>query len=239
MRCEYARIILTAQPWASTQRLGVSASTYPSTRLADGLYRTFATLRCPSLTHQRSQLHDRLVELPCSFSVLRDEHRGQPPEFRVPHSAFHVPESAPQHPGDVGIDCWHRLLVGERGNGASRVWTNARELDQLFRYVRQLATVVPTDYARERVEIRSPGIVAEAIPSLSYCAGPRARQRFEIRETFQEPRIVLRHAGDLRLLQHELGDEHAVRIAGAAPRQIARGAGPPGEQAAGEAHFLR
>src|SRR5882724_4804644 len=143
MRCEYARIILTAQPWASTQRLGVSASTYPSTRLADGLYRTFATLRCPSLTHQRSQLHDRLVELPRSFSVLRDEHRGQPPQFRVPHSAFHVPESAPQHPGDVGIDGWDGFLVSKCRDGTRSVGPYTRQLDQVVRRIWQHAAVVP------------------------------------------------------------------------------------------------
>src|SRR5439155_7455799 len=47
-----------------------------------------------------------------------------------------------------------------------------------------------------------------------------------------KPRIVLRHAAHLRLLQHELGDEHAVRIARLAPRKVARGAGPPGEELA-------
>src|SRR5438552_2207713 len=37
-----------------------------------------------------------------------------------------------------------------------------------------------------------------------------------------------------RLLQHELGDEHTIRIAGTAPWQISGGAGPPGQQASGK-----
>src|SRR5882762_5020295 len=80
-------------------------------------------------------------------------------------------------------------------------------------------------------------IVPQAIPRLTYGARRRTGETPEIREALEKPRIVLRHAAHLRLLQHEFGDQHAVRIAGAAPRQIARGAGPPGQQAAGERRF--
>src|SRR5439155_18063203 len=91
---------------------------------------------------------------------------------------------------------------------------------------------VLTDHARERVEIRSTRVVSEPIPSLSDSTRARPRECLQIRKPLQESRIVFGHSTHLRLLQHELGDEHAVRIAGAAPREVTRGAGPPGEELA-------
>src|SRR2546429_480782 len=84
----------------------------------------------------------------------------------------------------------------------------------------------------QRMEIPRARIVSQPIPSLTHRARPRPRQTLEIRKPLEKPRIVLRHAAHLCLLQHELGHEHAVRIARLAPWQVARGAGPPGEELA-------
>ncbi len=42
--------------------------------------------------------------------------------------------------------------------------------------------------------------------------------------------IIRDHSGDLRLLEHELGNEDGVRVAGAAPGQIAAVAAKPAEK---------
>src|SRR5437667_12788236 len=80
------------------------------------------------------------------------------------------------------------------------------------------------------MEIPGAGIIAQAIPRVPHRLRPRARERLEIGKALEKPRIVLRHAADLRLLQHHFRDEHAVRIARLAPRQVPRGAGVPGEE---------
>src|SRR6266516_1453630 len=199
-------------------------------------YRALWASRFSRHTNQGSQLHGGLVEFPGAFPVAGHQSTRQLPD---PRCTLHVArctieEHAPEHAIDVRIYSWHWLLVSKCRDGSCCVWTNARELDELFRCVGQLAVVILTDHARKRVEIGSPRVVSQPIPSLTHRAGPRPRQRLEIRKALEESRIVLRHAAHLRLLQHELGHEHAVRIARAPPWQVARGAGPPGEELAGE-----
>src|SRR5437867_3018935 len=82
------------------------------------------------------------------------------------------------------------------------------------------------------MQVASARVIAEAIPRLHDRFGARARKPFECREPFQKPRIELRDSAHLRLLQHELGDDDAVRIAGAAPRKVARMLSIPPKQLA-------
>ncbi len=59
------------------------------------------------------------------------------------------------------------------------------------------------------------------------------RARGEIvhgREALEESPVVRDHRGHARLLQHDFGDPHAVRVARRAPIQIALGLGEPAEQ---------
>src|SRR3989442_13982572 len=76
----------------------------------------------------------------------------------------------------------------------------------------------------------SPRVVPEPVPSFAHRLRPRARERLQIGKALEKPRIVLGHAGDLRLLQHHFRDEHLVRIARPAPREIARAAVAPAEE---------
>src|SRR5438105_9080506 len=234
--------VLPKADWRRSRR---SATTYdtgarrqtaisPSTRLAVGPYRTLRALRLSGHANQRSQLHDGLIEAPGALAVLGHQGSGQLPDFRC---ALHVArctieEHAAEHTVDVGIDGRYRLLVGERSHRARGVRPDTRKLDQLVGSVGHRAMVVPTDHARERVEIGGACVVPQPVPLLSHSPGLRVRERLEVRKPLDKPRIVLRHPTHLCLLQHELGDEHAIGIARATPRQVARGAGPPGEQLA-------
>jgi len=59
------------------------------------------------------------------------------------------------------------------------------------------------------------------LPRAKHLIFRSACQRGEIGKR-AEPLVIIRYdGGDLRLLEHELGNEDCVRIAGPAPRQIA------------------
>jgi len=228
-------------------------------RLAYGSYWTLWTLGLSRDTDQRSQLHDCLVEFPGAFAGFGDESGGESPDAAwrdealpgeaLPRNALPVvsEEDSQEYAPHVRVYCRDGLLVGERGNGASRIRSDSGKLDQFCGIIWQRGNAFsgnapsgsasPGNAPGQRMEIPRARIVPQAIPSLPDRAGPSPGQRFQIGKPLEKARIVLRHAAHLRLLQHELGDKHAVRIAGLAPRQIARGAGPPGQQAAGERRF--
>ena len=60
------------------------------------------------------------------------------------------------------------------------------------------------------------------------------RKRRERRVAIQPLVILGQHAVDLRLLQHHLRHEDVIRVAGAAPRQIAAVGAIPRQQSSGE-----
>ncbi len=97
----------------------------------------------------------------------------------------------------------------------------------------------PGNAFRELMEVPRPRIISQPVPSLPHRARFRPRQAPEIRKPLEEARIILAHPAHLRLLQHDLGHEHAIWIAGAAPRQVARRAGVPGEEASSKVTTLR
>ena len=71
------------------------------------------------------------------------------------------------------------------------------------------------------VEISRTSVIAEALPRAKHLILRSARKRGEIGKS-AEPLVIIRnHGGDLRLLEHELGNEDCIRIAGPAPREIA------------------
>ena len=169
---------------------------------------------------------------------------GALPGEAFPRNALPVvaEEHSREYTPHVRVDRRDGLLVRERRYRASSVRSDPRELDELVRIIGQRGNAVsgnafsglasPGNLFGQRVQIPRPRIVSQPIPSLSHCARPRPGQSLEIRKALEKSRIVLRHAAHLCLLQHELGHEHAVRIARLAPWQVARGAGPPGEELA-------
>src|SRR2546430_315374 len=171
-----------------------------------GAHRALSALRLPRHANQRSQLHDGLIELPGTFAVFGDQSTGEIPDLRCTlHVArCTIEEHAPEYAIDVRVDGRHRFLVSKTRYRAGGVRPDARKLDELVGMVGQRATEVLTDHARKRVEIGSAGVIAQPVPLLSHSPGFGVRERREIGEALDEPRIVLRHATHLRLLQHEL-----------------------------------
>ena len=217
-------------------------------------YRALWASRFSRHTNQGSELHDGLVELPGAFSVAGHQSAGEIPDATwrdgalpdgaLPGEALPVvsEEDSQEYASHVCVHSGQRLLVRERRYRASSIRPDPRELDELFWIIGQRGNAVsgnapsgnasPGNALCQRMEIPRARIVSQPIPSLTHRARPRPRQTREIRKPLEKSRIVLRHAAHLCLLQHELGHEHAVRIARLAPWQVARGAGPPGEELA-------
>jgi len=71
------------------------------------------------------------------------------------------------------------------------------------------------------MEIPRASVITEALPRAKHLIFRSARQRAEIGKPPQPPVIIRDNAGNLRLLEHELGHKDCVRIASSAPGKIA------------------
>ena len=81
------------------------------------------------------------------------------------------------------------------------------------------AEIVRDDACR-RMEVARAGVVAEPAPRGEHIVERRIGQRTHVREPREEALVVRDHRRHLRLLQHDLGQPDAVRIAVALPRKI-------------------
>src|SRR5215472_5152949 len=82
------------------------------------------------------------------------------------------------------------------------------------------------------MEIPGSGIVSESLPALHHCFRFGSGELVNGRKSLEKAWVVLEHAGDLGLLEHELRDDHLVRVPGVAPRQVPRGPSEPGQEGA-------
>src|SRR5205807_7232336 len=85
--------------------------------------------------------------------------------------------------------------------------------------------------ARDGVQPHRADVVAERVPELAHLGDVGGGERAQRRVGPQELAIFRDHPLHLRLLEHDLGDEHAVGHARAPPRQVAAVTRVPGEQA--------
>jgi len=110
------------------------------------------------------------------------------------------------------------------------VFTHARELLHLLDFPRKVSAISIHDSFRCDMEISRASVITEALPRAKHLIFRSARQRTKIGKS-AEPLVIIRDDGcDLRLLEHELGDEDCVRIAGLAPGEIAPVAAIPAEK---------
>ncbi len=73
-------------------------------------------------------------------------------------------EEATEDAGDVTIKSGHGNLKGNTGNGSSRVFSDARQLEQEFGVGWEFMIRKSPDGFGQGVEIASPTIVAETFP---------------------------------------------------------------------------
>ncbi len=140
-----------------------------------------------------------------------------------------------EHAGDVGVDDGGTFTKREAANRSCRVCANAFERSQRFFIRRELSAESLHGFARDRLQPLGPNVIAKRVPRVGHifrrCIGERCKGRI-----FLEPLLVFRQdAVDLRLLQHDLGDEDVIRVVGVAPGQITPIFAIPGQKPAAKA----
>jgi hypothetical protein len=141
------------------------------------------------------------------------------------------PASSLEYPADVRIDRQHRAGVREPGNGIGGVAADSGQLRQI------LGPAAVGDLASCPMKIQGPPVVSESLPGANHVGGRSGRERLHRRPALEPRKVTGNDPRDLRLLEHDLGDQDRVRIAGPPPRKIAPVLGEPGEQSG--LHALR
>src|ERR1039458_8390052 len=87
-------------------------------------------------------------------------------------------------------------------------------------------------------DVCSSDLVSQAAPRRQHAGLARRRQLLDRGKAPQEFVVVLDHRRHPRLLQHDLGKPHAIRIAAGAPRQIAPVSVIPSQKASAKPPLL-
>jgi len=134
---------------------------------------------------------------------------------------------AAEHATDVRIGESGRLAESEARDRRRRVRAHPGKSVESGDGSGQARGVRP----RATVQVPRAAVVAKAGPLAENLAELSSGERSERREPPEKPPVRGQNAGDLRLLQHHLADENAVRIARVAPGKVAAGPPVPGEDA--------
>jgi hypothetical protein len=121
-------------------------------------------------------------------------------------------------PAHVRVDSRHRDAERDGSYRGGRVRPDALELLQGSGFGRDRAPEIIDDRASRLGERHGASRIAEPTPRGEDRAPPCLREGRKRRERAQERSIRAHHAGRLRLLQHHLRHEDAVRIPRPAPR---------------------
>ena len=185
--------------------------------------RTDVAAWAPLKTDRRSDVHQRVMPpRPSAFGAdLAIELDG----LAVGGGA--AEHSPTEHAADVRVGEGRRLAERETRDRRCRVRTNPRKGVESGDGAREARRVSPCD----PVQISRPAVVAEPRPFAECLAKRSAGEGPKGRESLQKTPVRRENAGDLRLLEHYLADEDAVRIAGVSPRKVAPGPPVPGEDA--------
>lgn len=171
---------------------------------------------------ERAEVHKGGIEN--AGAAFRNQLRGEIPDGGVAGGGIDRElqvKQASEKTRDVGFDNWHRLIEGEGGDGVRRVAAEAGEGADVGWVFWEFAGKFRDHGARGGVEISGAGVVAEALPGVKDLRFISSREAGEIRKPPEPLSIIREHGGDLRLLEHDLGDEDGVGIGGPAPGQVA------------------
>src|SRR5208337_3460720 len=139
-----------------------------------------------------------------------------------------------QHTLDIAID--HGYGLGERdaGDGGGGVASNAGQGEQGFGILREPAIVLFGNLLRGLTQHAGAPIVAQTAPGGQHSLFRSGGERLDIRKTFEENPVVVKHGGHARLLQHDFAEPDAVGITSYAPGKVAAMPIVPAEQRAPE-----
>ena len=139
---------------------------------------------------------------------------------RVGIDRFAQIEKPRQNATGVRFDDRNRLIKSKAGHCVRGVFPNSGKLSHLLDSLWEVSAMSIHNRFCCGAEISRASVVAEALPRAKHLIFRSARQGGEIGKRAQPLVIIRDDGGDLRLLEHELGDEDCVRVARAAPREI-------------------
>ncbi len=193
-----------------------------STRRASWSDRASRAARSSGHADQCAKIHDALIEFPCRIPILWNERGGR--LVKTPVRFGSLPQFGMKRSTndtlDVRVDCGHTFLIRKRRDGAGRVGTHARQVAQVVHGRGEFSAVFVNDLFGERVQVGGPAVITKTLPRLSHVMWSSGCQRLHRGEASQEPVVVIDHAVDRRLLQHEFGDQYLVRFTSTTPRQV-------------------
>jgi hypothetical protein len=112
------------------------------------------------------------------------------------------------------------LAVGKGGNRGSGGTSDAGQRFDNICIAREHAAMLVHDLPRSCMQITRARVVTEAAPVLQHAifmGGGEIRDRGKARH---ESLVIGNHSGDLRLLQHDLGNPYGIRIVRILPGQV-------------------
>ena len=204
-------------------------------RATKSFYRTDRTLRFARQTNERAKIDKRGIEI--GGAAYRHDLGSATPEELPAGGGIdcdpHIKEARENTRG-VRLDYGNGLVEGEARDRVGGVFSDAGELPDRSDVAREFSIMSILDEPGGGVQVAGASVVAKSLPGVEDIVLRSACQRGEVGEA-PEPGVIIRaHGSDCCLLQHELGDEDGVRVAGVAPRQVASVAAIPGEETATE-----
>src|SRR6266478_1792716 len=137
-----------------------------------------------------------------------------------------------QHSLDVAIDHGYGLGKRDTGDGGGGVASDAGQREPGFGIPREAATVVFNYLPRGLMQHACSTIVAQAAPGCQDGLFRSRGERLDIRKTFEENPVMVKHGGNARLLQHDFAEPDAIGIASLAPGKVAAMLVVPAEEGA-------
>lgn len=131
---------------------------------------------------------------------------------------------------DIGVDGRFGEVECETGDGTGCVWADAGQVANGGCVGGEDALVLAENGLSGSVQISCSGVVAEPFPCSKNLLLFGICEGFEGGETLNPPLEVGDDCDDLRLLEHELGDEYFVGVMGLTPRKRAGAAREPVHQ---------
>ena len=190
-------------------------------------------------TNQRAEIDQRRIVN--AGGMFWNQRAGALPEFFSASGSVDRAvkiKQARQNASSIGFDNRNWLIKGERGNGIGRITPDTGQFTDCREIARKFASMAMLDGFRNRMQVASSRVIAEALPRVQDFTFRSPGQGGEIWEA-AEPLIIIRdNGGNLSLLEHELGDEDGVGIASLAPGKGAAMAAIPIRQGLAEFIFL-
>ena len=173
-------------------------------------------------TDQRAQLDEALGEVPCGIGGDKGGEGGLGGLLGGGGEDIGiVPREAGQHPQDVAVHGGDGDPKGDGGHRAGCVAPHPGELQKGIEVGGDHASVMLHDGAGGLLQVTDAAIVAQPLPELEEGGLVGIRQRLHGGEGGEEAVEVGLDRLGAGLLEHDLGDQHAVGVGGLPPGEIA------------------